>query len=272
MTETDIMLTSILKCRPIDLLIGSKELTTEQQSKFDQMLKRRSQGEPLQYILGNTDFMGIPITVDGRVLIPRPETEILAELAIEKAKGLMCTAPLSILDLGTGSGNIAIAMARSIPNCSIIAVDISEEALEVAHHNADVNAVGHKIKFILRDIYSYLRQSLEENIKFDLIISNPPYIATSKLAQLPKDVQREPRIALDGGDDGLKFYEIIIQYGYQILKSDGFLMLEIGDEQSGRIKTMFKKYPQYQNVHLHKDYIGTNRIITSRIMHAKINY
>jgi len=261
MDEKDQILISILKCRRVDLAISPKKLTAAQGSRFNKMVRRRAQGEPLQYVIGQSDFMGTILSVDKRVLIPRPETELLVEFAIEKIKLTRTDHALRILDLGTGSGNIAITLAKHIPSSSITALDIHKDALILALKNAKENSVVQRIEFLCEDMIKYLKEAFLRNIKFDMIISNPPYIKTSNLDHLPIDVRQEPKLALDGGSNGLKFTRSIIHYAHCILKPRGSLLLEIGDDQSAPIEGIFKKYPQYNDVSFHKDYVGTKRIV-----------
>ncbi len=265
MTENELILTSILDCDRIDLIADPKELTPDQQSRYDQMQVRRKQGEPLQYIIGQTNFMGIDLSVDKNVLIPRPETEILVELAIEKANTMQVKDVLHILDLGSGSGNISIAIAKNIPNAEITALDSSEGALKLAMKNAKANGVAGRIRFFHKDMAAYLKVVADKEVKFDMIISNPPYIPTGQLAKLPVDVQREPRSALDGCDDGLHFYREIIEYGYQALAPDGFLFMEIGDGQRVSIEKIFASHSPYRQVKFYKDYVGTDRVVMARL-------
>ena len=265
MKENELMLTSLLDCERIDLAVKARELTPEQERQFRQMKARRAQGEPVQYIIGKTDFMGIALAVDRRALIPRPETEILVELAVSNGKALRQDGKLNVLDLGTGSGNIAIAMAENISHAQITAVDVSAEALTLAKMNAKTRGVHGRIRFIGEDMSVYLKATSAEARKFNIIISNPPYIPTEELARLPADVRNEPRTALDGGHDGLHFYREILKYAYTVLSPDGLLALEIGDGQRNSIEKIFAQYPQYQRVEFFKDYVQTDRIVMARL-------
>jgi len=264
MTENELMLTSILDCRRVDLVVDPQELTPPQKLQYEQMQVRRTQGEPLQYILGQCDFMGIPLCVDARVLIPRPETEILVELAIEKLKSIRTEDTLKALDLGTGSGNIAIALAKNISNAAIMTLDISKDALALALQNAQASGVEHKISFLCTDMVTYLENVADQGIKFDMIVSNPPYIPTAQLMRLPEDVRKEPRLALDGGEDGLRFYKTIIQHSHRALSADGFLLMEIGDGQRQGIEAILGQFPEYQPISFYKDYVGTDRIVCAQ--------
>jgi len=268
MKEKELMLTSILDCRCVDLYLDDNELTPEQAHQLQDMQRRRMNGEPLQYVLGHCDFMGTKLCVDRRVLIPRPETEILVDLVIREFS-LCQKKPIKILDLGTGSGNIAIVLAKNVMDCHVTTVDVSADALEVAQLNAKMNGVEKKIEFIHQDMISFLAKSQESlnagyNL-FDLIISNPPYIQTVDLHQLPLDVQQEPRLALDGGEDGLDFYRAIIAYGPHHLNKGGVLMMEMGDEQKDDLEEIIRQYAYYQEINFYKDYVGVDRIVRTSV-------
>ncbi len=259
MIETEQMLSSILDCRRVDLLTQDIKLTSAQEKQYQDMQQRRSAEEPLQYIIGHSDFMGIKLCVDPRVLIPRPETEILVEKAIQLLRGVEKKGDcLKILDFGTGSGNIASALVKNINNCHVTTVDVSLDALALARQNAQINKIEDKINFVHQDMCEFLIRKTEV---FDLIISNPPYIKTSDLTQLPKDVQQEPRLALDGGEDGLDFYRHIIAQGHHFLKEGASLLMEIGDEQKEGIEKIFQQCLYYQKLNFYKDYVGTDRIV-----------
>src|SRR5262245_346162 len=205
MSEEEQMLMEVLQCRRVDLYLERKGLNAKQKNEYEQMQRRRVAGEPLQYILGHVDFMGFKLFIDKRVLIPRPETEIMVNTAVDLLHQMYSGQTLRVLDLGTGSGNIAIALAKNFPDCEITALDISLEALDVARRNAHFQGVFNHIRFVQDSMGEFLSRQLNVPEKFDLIISNPPYIPTENLASLPKDVRHEPRIALDGGRDGLEF-------------------------------------------------------------------
>ena len=268
MSEDEIILTHILKCRPIDLALNMPVLTATQQEQFENYQHRRAAGEPLQYILGTCNFMGLELAVNPSVLVPRPETEQLVDAALKCFKGGIA------LDLGTGSGNIAIALAKFVPQSQIVSVDISAKALEVARANARFYGVEGRIKFIQGDMFVSLRGAegdaaiskqgllhFARNDKFDLIISNPPYIPTNQLNSLPKDVQQEPASALDGGEDGLNFYRIIIQYTPRLLRSSACLMMEFGDGQAEAIKKLIEAQRAFSKIEIIQDLAGRDRII-----------
>ena len=262
MTERELMLTSLLDCERIDFYVDPKPLGASDQKRFQVMRDRRSQGEPLQYIIGHVEFMGIKFFVDKRAFIPRPETELLVEEVLKKANPSPQSILFNILDLGTGSGNIAISLSQFLPSCRVTAVDVSLEALKLAEDNAHFHSLHDRINFVHQDMAVYLERHEEKF--FDIIVSNPPYIARSNLNFLPKDLGYEPKTALDGGDQGLDFYKIIIPQARRFLKNRGFLFLEIGDGQRQAIEQIFKDHPGYRNVEFLKDYSGTDRIVAAQ--------
>lgn len=264
MTEQELMLTSLLNCRRVDLYVDSKTLTPVQQSLLSLMLKRRKNGEPLQHILGSCEFMGLKFLTDKRALIPRPETEILVEAVIEKALNLS-RFPLRILDIGTGCGNIAVSLAVNISNSLITAVDISKEALDLARDNARLNQTEEKIRFIESDLFSYLSSYLALENLFDIIVSNPPYIPAGQIAHLPVEVHHDPKIALDGGADGLDFYRRIITESPRFLRKGGFIFLEIGDGQKNGIENILCANGRFKIVDCIKDYNQTERVLIAKV-------
>ena len=258
MTEQELMLTSILGCRRVDLYVDKHPLSNGQARRFEAIKKRRQEGEPLQYILGSCEFMGLELSVDERVLIPRPETEILVEEALKIYRDRM-SGHCRILELGTGSGNIAIALAKNLPQSRVTTVDISLEALECARFNAKKHGVLEQIHFLQSGMIPFLRD--REPAMFDFIVSNPPYIALSGLNNLPADVRREPPAALEGGKDGLFFIRGIMAHSHRLLRQGGFLCLEIGDGHRKAVEKIFKENPFYTRVDFKKDYAGTDRIV-----------
>lgn len=274
MTEEEIILAHILQCPPIDLALKRSVLTISQQEQYERFLRRRASGEPLQYILGTCNFMGLELSVNPSVLIPRPETEQLVDAALKAISKMSFSIgyPIHILDLGTGSGNIAIALAKFVPLSKIESVDISPMALELAIINAKQNKVLDQIKFIYDDYLVPLRSKPKD--LYDLIISNPPYIPTSQLSSLPRDVQQEPALALDGGEDGLNFYRIIIEYTPGLLRAGACLMMEFGDAclpagrdscpQSDEIRAMIEETKAFSKIEIIKDLAGRDRIISAK--------
>ena len=200
-----------------------KEISKKQETIYKQYIKNLLEGEPIQYILGKQEFMGIEFAVNKDVLIPQPDTEILVEEVIKLLKQYKKP---KILDLCTGSGAIAISISEKVSEAQIYASDISEKALAIAR----INDRSKKIKFILSDLFNNIED------KFDIIVSNPPYIKTHEIEKLSKEVQNEPILALDGGIDGLEFYRKIIGQASKYIKKNGYLCLEIGEEQKKQVK------------------------------------
>jgi release factor glutamine methyltransferase len=268
MSEDEIILTHILQCQPIDLLLKRSALSLAQQKQFEDYKRRRQAGEPLQYILGTCNFMGLELAVNPAVLVPRPETEQLVDAALKYFKDGHA------LDLGTGSGNIAIALAKFVPQSQIVSVEVSAQALEVAKINARRHKVEERIKFVCSDMFVILSEAKDlkmsldssaspqnDNSLFDLIISNPPYIPTSQLSSLPGDVQKEPPMALDGGEDGLNFYRIIIKYTPHLLRDGACLMMEFGDGQAEAVKKLIEAQKVFSSIEIIQDLAGRDRII-----------
>ncbi|MBI3602691.1 MAG: peptide chain release factor N(5)-glutamine methyltransferase [Candidatus Omnitrophica bacterium] len=277
MTEDELILTSILQCPHSDLYLRKPSLTAQQQKQFESYKVRRENGEPLQYLLGCCEFYGLKFKVDQCVLIPRPETEVLVETAIQRVTKAG-TGPC-VLDLGTGSGNIAIALAKHLAGVRITAMDISQEALDVARDNAVRHGVDGRIEFIQMDMLVSLRTEGEaiflrdyfvtkgvprHDTGFDLIISNPPYIPTEQMKTLPADVQKEPRLALEAGEDGLKFHKYIIKYTPFLLRAGGYLMMEFGDGQGQAVKELILQQQVFSNIQILQDLAGKDRIICAQ--------
>ena len=201
--------------------------------------------------------MKLNFIVTKDVLIPQPDTEILVEEVINIAKKIENP---TILDLCTGSGAIAISLAKNIANSKITATDISKKALEIAKQNAKYNGVLNTIDFIESNLFSKVK-----NEKFDIIVSNPPYIPTEEIPSLPKDVQQEPKIALDGGKDGLDFYRKIYKNGFEYLNRQGFLCVEIGYNQREKVKKIIDDQKRYVETYCIKDLCQNDRVIITRI-------
>ncbi len=257
MDENTIILTHILKCRRIDLQLNKPVLTPQQQQQFDEYVARRKTGEPLQYILGSCDFFGLEFKVNSAVLVPRPETEILVEEALRQFKGS------AILDIGTGSGNIAVTLAKHLPQARVTAIDISDKALEVARENAVAHGVADRIDFVRADIL----QGFAPGQAFDLVVSNPPYIPSGQIAFLPADVQKEPRMALDGGEDGLKFCRALIKSSPPLLRKGGCLMMEFGDGQGSTLRALCEQTRAFSPIEILRDLTGKERILHGKIRH-----
>ena len=224
-------------------------------SKIDSYIERRVKREPLQYILGTTSFCGIEYYTQKGVLIPRSETELLTEAGWDFLNKRKKDETLSVLDYCTGTACIAISLAIHCPAACFTAVDVSEDALAVARKNIDKYHLNERVKLLKGD--SVLTGC--ENSPFDLVISNPPYIPTGEIPKLEPEVSvYEPIIALDGGEDGLKFYHHLAYFGAKILKNDGVMMAEFGDNQFPLIKEIFKQQG-WNTISSGRDYSGKER-------------
>lgn len=245
------------KPRQYMLIHDNEELTNKQEKAYLENIEKMIKGVPLQHITHSQEFMKMNFYVNENVLIPRPDTEILVEEVINIDKKINAK---KILDLCTGSGAIAISLAKYIENSQITAVDISEEALRIAKLNAVNNNVEDKITFVKSDLFENIVKE-----KYDIIVSNPPYIKKDFIKKLDKEVQQEPYIALDGGYDGLDFYRKIISEGYQYLKFKGYLCMEIGYDQKQEVFDIIKKQEKYSNTYSKIDLGGNDRIVVTTV-------
>jgi release factor glutamine methyltransferase len=234
--QTELLLAHLLKLPRMKLYLNfDRVLTATETDSLRELVKRRGLREPLQHITGTTSFCGYEIAVNRQVLIPRPETELLAEAGWKFLAEAKLEQPAA-LDLCTGSGCIAIALAAKCPAAKVVATDISPEALGLARENAARNAVVERIEFRLGDGFA----ALAPGQMFDLIVSNPPYIASEEIATLEPEVRDfDPRLALDGGTDGLDFYRRVAREAKPFLKAGGRTMVEFGDGQADDLKRLF---------------------------------
>ena len=244
------------KPRQYIIVYDNKEIDKQQQWQYFVNIEKLTKGVPLQHITHRQEFMKMDFFVDENVLIPRPDTEILVEEVIKIAQKY--NSP-RILDLCTGSGAIAISLKKFVPNADITAVDISEKALEIAKKNAE--KLEAKINFVKSDLFDKL-----DNRKFDIIVSNPPYIRKDEIKKLSEEVQKEPKIALDGGEDGLDFYRIITEQAINYLKTGSFLCFEIGYNQKNDVIKIIEDDQNYKNTYCKKDLYGNDRIIITQVL------
>ncbi len=251
--EAHLIFKTVTELSELDLILrGSSMLSAEHESEITSILKRRKKGEPLQYILGSEEFMGLEFTVDKSVLIPRQDTEILVETVLEHFGGKAITA----LDLCTGSGCIAIALAHFNRNARITALDISPDAVNLAEKNAEKLGVSDRVSFVTGDVFKK-----DWFGKFDLVVSNPPYIESAVIPTLSEQVYCfEPKTALDGGADGLDFYRHIIKNAPKYLNDGGMLAFEIGYNQREAVTKLMEK--DFINVTAIKDYGDNYRVVT----------
>jgi release factor glutamine methyltransferase len=227
--------------------------------QFDIFLMRRLRREPVAYITGCQEFWSLDFRVTPDVLIPRPETERLVEIAVECAGAFDGHLPLRILDMGTGSGAIAVSLAKELPQAQLWATDVSVPALEVARHNAACHRVAERIQFAGSDLFDSVRES-----GFHLIVSNPPYVRRGELANLAPEVSRwEPRTALDGGADGLDYYCGIIREANRHLLPGGALMMEIGADLGRPVAQLLSDAGNYTAAKIYRDYACRDRVVVA---------
>lgn len=250
--DAEYLLAEALHMPRLNLLLSLRdEVSADAEGRFRDMLERRKNHEPLQYILGTEDFFGLPFRVTPHVLIPRADTEALCERALE-----VLPQNGRVLDMCTGSGALAVAIAHTRRDAAVYASDMSGDALCVARSNADLNGV--RVTFTQGDLFAPL-----ENETFDLIVSNPPYITTDEMAILPQEVLQEPRMALHGGDDGLIFYRRITAEAPRHLNEGGWLCFEIGDTQSAAVAALMAK--DFEEIGQFTDLSGRDRVVRGRL-------
>ena len=288
--HTELLLAHLLKLPRMKLYLNfDRVLTPAETDRLRELIKRRAAREPLQHIVGSTLFCGHEILVSRHALIPRPETELLAELGWKFIQGRAelpgsldsrQRAPATVLDFGTGTGCIAIALAVKCPSAQITALDISPDALSLAKQNAAQNKVAERIEFLLSDGFTALAVVAQAFFRtgsgtdntggmpvplFDLIISNPPYIASAEIATLAPEVRDfDPRGALDGGADGLDFYRRLAVESKTFLKAEGKIMLEFGDGQADAIQNIFETEKWFVEA-VEADYSHRARILIAKL-------
>lgn len=264
--DAELLLSHALGCSRIQLYTNyDKPLLADEREPFKAYLKRRAAGEPVAYITGSKEFMGLMFAVTPAVLIPRPDTETLVEVALVQAKQHDDISSLSILDVGTGSGCVAVALAKRLPKAALTAWDVSDEALAVANANAARHSVAERIQFAQVD--ALRRTAWEEesaDTPFDLIVSNPPYIAPCERPMLSSSVAAyEPACALFADEGGLTFYRVFADSARRRLRAGGQIIVEIGCSQAEAVAALFEA-AGWQQVTVFKDYGKLDRVISAR--------
>jgi release factor glutamine methyltransferase len=259
--SAELLLADVLKCKRLDLyLLFERPLCESEIIKYRTFISRRRKFEPIQYIIGLTEFFGLHFKVNNSVLIPRPETEILVETILNNCSYLQTNIKsdnkINILDIGCGSGNIAITISKRLPNSEITAIEISEDAVKIAKENA-VRNKAININFMIGDFSS---TQFNEN-KFDIIVSNPPYVSKEEYPTLQKEIiDFEPAFAVTDFNDGLSFYRIIAERARILLKQNGKIYLEIGKGQAHEVKKILEQN-SFTNISFVKDYQQIDRVI-----------
>jgi release factor glutamine methyltransferase len=284
--QVELLLGHLLKVPRMNLYLNfERALTPAELDALRELVRRRGLREPLQHITGSTSFCGLELIVNGSVLVPRPETEQLAELGWEFLKaGASESAKISVasdaavmalneaspewprrirtaLDFGTGSGCLAIALAVKVPGAQVVAVDVSEDALKIARENAARHHVEMRIQFLAGDGFA----AVPSGVRFDVIVANPPYIPTGEIATLEPEVRdHDPKLALNGGADGLRYYERLAREAGPFLQSGGRIMVEFGDGQAAEIRKMFEQQ-KWIVEQVKPDYSGRLRFLKARL-------
>jgi release factor glutamine methyltransferase len=253
------MLCATIDVTMLDLYVRSRDrLEPAAEADYWSRIERRAAREPLQYILGTTEFMALPFVARPGVFVPRPDTEVLVEHAQKKLRARELHEPALVLDLCCGSGVIGVSIARHVPNAGVTAVDTSDAAIELTAENAALNAVSDRVRLVHDDAIDYLAGTTD---RFAAILCNPPYIASGDLAGLPREVrEHEPFLALDGGPDGLDFYRRAIPQMVRCLLPGAFIMVEIGDTQGDAVSALFQA-AGFATIRVMHDLAGRDRVV-----------
>lgn len=258
--DAEVLLASAVGCKRIDLygLRFAEPAAPEVRQKYRELIKKRLEGCPVAYLVGKKEFYGLEFSVGPAVLIPRPDTEVLLMEALAEAKKR--SAP-RVLDIGTGSGCLPVTLAKQLREADITAVDVSPDALAVARGNAEKHAVAERVRFLQGDLFA----ALPAGETFDLILSNPPYIAAEDLGKLPVGVrQYEPHLALDGGPGGFAVFDRLVDQARVFLKPGGYLMVEIGSPQEARARQRLGSFGEYRLAATVIDSSGHPRVLKAQ--------
>lgn len=239
-----------------DLPLESKEIAV-----YRELVRKRVERVPVVYLTGEKEFMSLPLVVNKNVLIPRPETEILVEYIIDYCQDREIEGP-NIVDVGTGSGAIAVSLAHYLPAARVLGIDLSTKALQVARLNIDKLGYNGRVKVIKGDLLKPLLKMKKDNV--DIVVSNPPYIPRNELESLSPEVRQEPWMALDGGEDGLACYRQLIKQAKVVLVRGGVIVLEIAYNQGKSVVDLFDD--NWKDVKIEKDYAGSERLITAALV------
>jgi release factor glutamine methyltransferase len=250
------LLADALGKRRIDLYLEfDRTLSEKELVPLREKVRRRVDGEPLQYLLGSWDFFGRAFRTDQRALIPRPETEILVEIALKVIRAKPSSRN-RLLDVGTGSGVLAITLALECPSLSVVGSDVSPLALNLARENAEERGLERRIEWIESDLLKSVSGP------FDFLVANLPYIPTAELPKLASEVQRDPQIALDGGADGLSVIRRLVQDAPNVLTGGAFVILEVGFDQADRVTDLMRAQ-KFRDISVENDYQGVRRFVTA---------
>lgn len=250
------LLADALGKRRIDLYLEfDRTLSENELAPLREKVRRRAEGEPLQYLLGFWDFFGRAFRTDPRALIPRPETEVLVEIVLKVIRAKL-SSRTRLLDVGTGSGVLAITFALECPNLQIVGSDVSPSALNLARENAERQGLNGRIEWVESDLLSSVAGP------FDFLVANLPYIPTAELPKLAPEVKRDPQLALDGGPDGLVVIRRLLREVSKVLRDGAFVILEVGFDQAGRVADLLTAQ-KFRDISVENDYQGVRRFVTA---------
>ena len=261
--NVELLLSHALQCKRIELYTNfDKPLAAEELKAFRSLYERRLNREPVQYIVGGASFMGMQFKVDSRVLIPRPETETLVEQAMLVSQKAGRGQPCSIMEIGTGSGNIVISLAKFVKGAKLWTIDVSEEALALARENAEYHGVSDRIVFERMDAFEPVDQLLLR--RFDLLVSNPPYVSAGEWEELQHEFRRfEPRVAVSDWKDGLEFYRRLVELAPYLLRDQGTMIVEVGYGQAETVARMMTD-AHYEDVGIVPDLQHIPRVVMGK--------
>ena len=253
--EAQILLSHCLSISKVQLYTSfDRPLSNNERSEFRELVKRRLKGEPTAYLIGKKEFWSMDFQVTDDVLIPRPETELIIDFLLDTITNIEKS--FSVLEIGTGSGCISAAIASNFKQSSIIASDINPKSLKIAQKNIQKLGFTEQVSFLNCDLFNGM------DLTFDFIISNPPYIKTSEIDNLQVEIKEfEPKVALDGGKDGLNIIKTLVNQGKNYLKEDGYLIFEINFDQTDSIKKLVSQNNRYSSFDVIKDYSDLDRVI-----------
>jgi release factor glutamine methyltransferase len=259
--EAEVLLRSALGCTRTELYLAwHRPIEAAAWARYRGLLEERSRGRPVAYIIGRREFMGLEFVVDERVLIPRPETEVVVECVLDLVRDLAAPA---IADIGTGSGAIAVSLAVARPDASIVATDLSADALEVARTNAARHAVAGRIRFLQGDLLDPL---VAAGIRLDVVASNPPYVAPDAAEHLPREVRDfEPALAVVAPGAGESLHARLVEDAPRVLRADGWLVMEVAAGQAPRVVELLNQSGRFAAPHVRRDALGWERVLAARI-------
>jgi len=257
--DAEVLLAFYLKCNRLEFLKNPEMTLNEKQiAGYRELVTRRLRWEPIAYVTGRKAFWTFSLEVNKNVLIPRPDTEIIVEETLDICRKVDAV-EINILDIGTGSGAIALALAKEIDNAHVVATDISAAALALARQNARSLKLDDKMEFHQGDLFAPVEEV------FDIVVCNPPYIPEDEYKELPAGVKDyEPRIALLAGENGLEFYKKLVYQGPRYLKKNGWLLLEIGAKQNDTVRGLMEETGWYDSIVMRRDYAGLPRVVRAR--------